>query len=230
MQAVSPGRAIWPSCAGDRPAPRDRAPARRRVGVTRLIARDTTGRWLPVPPCASCPASHADRIPDAALAIPRAAPVQITSESVQIYRRDDGAERVCVAPERSQQAPSRPRPARHRAGGHRLPMTAGSAAKVPAGADLCRRPKASCPRSLTTTRIRPNALADVRRRGWKGVDGVRCAAGVASVMSASSARHRRCHRSRRDLGVRSRSRRIGDAPARVGRRPGCRCRGPAGDA
>ncbi|HNP57339.1 MAG TPA: IclR family transcriptional regulator [Gordonia sp. (in: high G+C Gram-positive bacteria)] len=135
----------------------------------RLIARDTTGRWLPGPALRELSGSHADRIPDAALAIlPRLR--EITGESVQIYRRD-GAERVCVA---ALEPPSGLRdtvPV-----GSRLPMTAGSAAKVL----LAWAPEGVRAPLLDNSVFAERTLADVRRRGWAQSVAER-AAGVASV-------------------------------------------------
>ncbi|MFT4201482.1 IclR family transcriptional regulator [Gordonia sp. (in: high G+C Gram-positive bacteria)] len=135
----------------------------------RLITRDTTGRWIPGPALRELSGSHVDRIPDAALAIlPRLR--EITGESVQIYRRD-GAERVCVA---ALEPPSGLRdtvPV-----GSRLPMTAGSAAKVL----LAWAPDGVRAALLDDSVFAERTLADVRKKGWAQSVAER-AAGVASV-------------------------------------------------
>lgn len=134
-----------------------------------LIARDTAGRWLPGPALRELAGPHADEIPDAALAIlPRLH--EITGESVQIYRRD-GAERLCVA---AVEPPSGLRdtvPV-----GSRLPMTAGSAAKVL----LAWAPDGVRAPLLDNSVFAERTLADVRKKGWAQSIAER-AAGVASV-------------------------------------------------
>jgi len=135
----------------------------------RLVARDSTGRWVPGPALRELSGSHVDRIPDAALSIlPRLR--EITGESVQIYRRD-GAERICVA---TLEPPSGLRdtvPV-----GTRLPMTAGSAAKVL----LAWAPEGVRTTLLDESVFAERTLADVRRKGWAQSVAER-AAGVASV-------------------------------------------------
>ncbi len=135
----------------------------------RLVARDTTGRWLPGPALRELSGSHADQIPDAALTIlPRLR--ELTGESVQVYRRD-GTERICVA---ALEPPSGLRdtvPV-----GSRLPMTAGSAAKVL----LAWAPDGVRTPLLDDSVFAERSLADVRKRGWAQSVAER-AAGVASV-------------------------------------------------
>ncbi|MFT3900511.1 MAG: IclR family transcriptional regulator [Gordonia sp. (in: high G+C Gram-positive bacteria)] len=135
----------------------------------RLITRDTTGRWIPGPALRELSGSHVDRIPDAALTIlPKLR--EITGESVQVYRRD-GAERLCVA---ALEPPSGLRdtvPV-----GSRLPMTAGSAAKVL----LAWAPDAVRAALLDDSVFAERTLADVRKKGWAQSVAER-ATGVASV-------------------------------------------------
>ncbi|WP_438947187.1 IclR family transcriptional regulator [Tsukamurella asaccharolytica] len=128
-----------------------------------LLTRDGDGLWRPGNTLRELAASTADALVDtAALVLPRLR--EITGESVQLYRRE-GDHRVCVA---AAEPPSGLRdtvPV-----GSRLPMTAGSGAKVLAAwAD----PRAD---SSFTDR----ALAEVRKRGWAQSAGER-ESGVASV-------------------------------------------------
>lgn len=128
-----------------------------------LLTRDGDGLWRPGSALRELAASTADALVDtAAMVLPRLR--EITGESVQLYRRE-GDHRVCVA---AAEPPSGLRdtvPV-----GSRLPMTAGSGAKVLAAwAD----PRAD---SFFSDR----ALADVRKRGWAQSAGER-ESGVASV-------------------------------------------------
>ena len=128
-----------------------------------LLTRDGDGLWRPGGALRELAASTADALVDtAAMVLPRLR--EITGESVQLYRRE-GDHRVCVA---AAEPPSGLRdtvPV-----GSRLPMTAGSGAKVLAAwAD----PQAD---SFFSDR----ALADVRKRGWAQSAGER-ESGVASV-------------------------------------------------
>ena len=127
-----------------------RGRGRRRDGTIGDVLRARRGRGRKGGPSAGKRGEDAD--------------AEITGESVQLYRRE-GDHRVCVA---AAEPPSGLRdtvPV-----GSRLPMTAGSGAKVLAAwAD----PRAD---SFFSDR----ALADVRKRGWAQSAGER-AAGVASV-------------------------------------------------
>ena len=128
-----------------------------------LLTRDGDGLWRPGGALRELAASTADALVDtAAMVLPRLR--EITGESVQLYRRE-GDHRVCVD---AAEPPSGLRdtvPV-----GSRLPMTAGSGAKVLAAwAD----PRAD---SFFSDR----ALADVRKRGWAQSAGER-ESGVASV-------------------------------------------------
>jgi DNA-binding IclR family transcriptional regulator len=137
--------------------------------VHRLLGRDTDGRW-----CLG-PALHelAGRADDPLLAasasvLPRLR--EITGESVQLYRRE-GTSRVCVV---ALEPPSGLRdtvPV-----GARLPMTAGSGAKVllAFGDDITQRAL------LPTAAFTERALAEVRKRGWAQSAAER-EPGVASV-------------------------------------------------
>ncbi len=123
--------------------------------VHRLLARVGDGRWQIGPAVAEL-AAHVDDPLQAAgqMVLPRLR--EITGESVQLYRRE-GTSRVCVA------ALEPPAGLRDTVPvGARLPMTAGSGAKVLlAYADLATQ-QAVLPEAKFTDRM----LAEVRRRGW----------------------------------------------------------------
>ncbi|MFH5228429.1 IclR family transcriptional regulator [Antrihabitans spumae] len=137
--------------------------------VHRLLTRDADGSWRPGPALSELAASANDTLVEAAGSVlPRLR--EITGESVQLYRRD-GSVRVCVA---SVEPPTGLRDTV--LVGARLPMTAGSGAKVLlAWAD-----------SATQRTLVPDAsfsdrtLLEVRRRGWAQSAGER-EPGVASV-------------------------------------------------
>lgn len=137
--------------------------------VHRLLARDNSGMWRPGPALAELAAGASDPLQDAAsLILPRLR--EITGESVQLYLRDGNA-RVCVA---AMEPPSGLRDTVPI--GARLPLTAGSAAKVLvawADADVQRT-------VLSDAVFGERALAEVRKRGWAQSAAER-AAGVASV-------------------------------------------------
>lgn len=135
----------------------------------RLLARDGAGRWRLGPALRELSASVSDPLLTASAAVlPRLR--QITGESVQVYRRE-GSTRVCIA------ALEPPAGLRDTVPvGARLPMTAGSAAKVLlAHSDPATR-QSVLPEAVFTER----ALAEVRRRGWAQSVAER-EAGVASV-------------------------------------------------
>lgn len=137
--------------------------------VHRLVVRDESGAWRPGPALAEL-ASHAgDALTTAAAVIlPRLR--EITGESVQLYRRD-GTMRVCIA---SVEPPTGLRdtvPV-----GARLPMTAGSGAKVL----LAWTDPATQRALLGEAAFTERALAEIRRRGWAQSAGER-EPGVASV-------------------------------------------------
>ncbi|OZD09176.1 IclR family transcriptional regulator [Rhodococcus sp. 06-235-1A] len=135
----------------------------------RLLVRDADGLWHTGPGLGELAATASDSLLDAAASVlPRLR--EITGESVQIYRRE-GTVRVCVA---SMEPPTGLRDTV--LVGARLPMTAGSGAKVLlAWAD-----------SQTQRIVLPDAefgervLLEVRRRGWAQSAGER-EPGVASV-------------------------------------------------
>jgi DNA-binding IclR family transcriptional regulator len=137
--------------------------------VHRLLARDGDGRWR-LGPAISELAAHADDplLAASAAALPRLR--EITGESVQLYRRD-GSWRVCIA------ALEPPAGLRDTVPvGARLPMTAGSGAKVLLAYSDTATQQAVLPDAKFTGR----ALAEVRRRGWAQSAAER-EPGVASV-------------------------------------------------
>jgi DNA-binding IclR family transcriptional regulator len=121
----------------------------------RLLARDGQGRWRLGPAVSELAEQVNDPLPAAAAAVlPRLR--EITGESVQLYRRE-GTWRICVA---AMEPPAGLRdtvPV-----GARLPMTAGSGAKVLLAYADAATQQAVLPTALFTDRT----LADVRRRGW----------------------------------------------------------------
>jgi DNA-binding IclR family transcriptional regulator len=123
--------------------------------VHRLLARDDEGRWR-LGPGVSELAAHVN---DPLLAAGAAVLPQLretTGESVQLYRRE-GSSRVCVA------ALEPPAGLRDTVPvGARLPMTAGSGAKVL----LAHSDAATQKAVLATAKFTDRALAEVRRRGW----------------------------------------------------------------
>ncbi|NMN94393.1 IclR family transcriptional regulator [Antrihabitans stalactiti] len=137
--------------------------------VHRLLARDADGLWRPGPALSELAASANDTLVDAAGAVlPRLR--EITGESVQLYRRE-GSIRVCVA---SMEPPTGLRDTV--LVGARLPMTAGSGAKVLlAWADT-----ATQRMILPETTFSERTLLEIRRRGWAQSAGER-EPGVASV-------------------------------------------------
>ena len=123
--------------------------------VHRLLRRGSDGRWSPGAALAELAGGATDPLLDAASAVlPRLR--DITGESVQLYRRD-GMHRICVL---AAEPPSGLRdtvPV-----GARLPMTAGSGAKV-----LAAWADPATQRSLLVDAVfGERALLEVRRRGW----------------------------------------------------------------
>jgi len=137
--------------------------------IHRMLARDENGLWRPGPALSELASTAQDPILDAASAVlPRLR--EITGESVQLYRLD-GHSRVAVVALEPTSGLRDTVPV-----GARLPLTAGSAAKVLlawADPDLQRS-------VLSEAVFGERALSEVRRRGWAQSAGER-AAGVASV-------------------------------------------------
>jgi DNA-binding IclR family transcriptional regulator len=121
----------------------------------RLLARDSAGRWRLGPAISELAAQVNDPLLAAGTAVlPRLR--EITGESVQLYRRE-GTSRICVA------ALEPPAGLRDTVPvGARLPMTAGSGAKVLLAFSDSTIQQAVLPSAKFTERT----LAEVRRRGW----------------------------------------------------------------
>lgn len=123
--------------------------------VHRLLARDDEGRWR-LGPAVTELAAHVN---DPLLAASASVLPQLretTGESVQLYRRE-GTDRVCVAALEPAAGLRDTVPV-----GARLPMTAGSGAKVLLAHSDAATQKAVLPAAKFTERT----LAEVRRRGW----------------------------------------------------------------
>lgn len=121
----------------------------------RLVARDDDGRWCLGPAVSEL----ATRVHDPLLAAGAAVLPELretTGESVQLYRRE-GASRVCVAALEPAAGLRDTVPV-----GTRLPMTAGSGAKVLLAHSDAATQKSILPMAKFTDRT----LAEVRRRGW----------------------------------------------------------------
>lgn len=123
--------------------------------VHRLLARDDIGRWQLGPALTELAAQTGDPL----LAASTAALAQlreVTGESVQLYRRE-GIVRVCIC------ALEPPAGLRDTVPvGTRLPLTAGSAARVL----LAYSDTATQLALLPTAKFTDRALTEVRRRGW----------------------------------------------------------------
>lgn len=134
-----------------------------------LLTRDLQGRWLPGPLLAVLAAGAADPLVQAAEEIlPRLR--DRTGESVQLYRAD-GMSRICVATAEPASGLRDTVPL-----GARLPLTAGSGAKVL----LAHSDPVTIRTVLPDAHFTERALMDVRRRGWAQSVAER-EAGVASV-------------------------------------------------
>lgn len=120
-----------------------------------LLARDGQGRWHPGPTLAVLASAAPDPlITAAAEVLPRLR--DRTGESVQVYRQD-GMNRVCIAVSERAAGLRDTVPL-----GARLPMTAGSGAKVLASwADPVVQRAV-----IADGHITERMLAEVRRRGW----------------------------------------------------------------
>lgn len=168
--------------------------------VHRLLARDDDGRWQ-LGPALTELAAHVD---DPLLAAGAAVLPQLretTGESVQLYRRE-GTSRVCVAALEPSAGLRDTVPV-----GARLPMTAGSGAKVL----LAHSDVATQNAVLPTAKFTDRTLAEVRRRGWAQSVAER-EPGVASVSAPV--------RDGRGVVVAAVS--VSGPIDRIGRRPGAR--------
>jgi DNA-binding IclR family transcriptional regulator len=134
-----------------------------------LLHRGSDGRWRPGPTLTELAACGVDPLLEAAGAVlPRLR--DITGESVQLYRRD-GVHRICVATAEPASGLRDTVPV-----GSRLPMTAGSGAKV-----LAAWAEPVIQRAvLAEATFGERVLVDVRRRGWAQSVAER-ESGVASV-------------------------------------------------
>jgi DNA-binding IclR family transcriptional regulator len=123
--------------------------------VHRLLARDDEGRWRLGPAVTELAAQVNDPLLTASSAV---LPLlrETTGESVQLYRRE-GTARVCVAALEPAAGLRDTVPV-----GARLPMTAGSGAKVL----LAHSDAATQKTVLATAKFTERTLAEVRRRGW----------------------------------------------------------------
>lgn len=121
----------------------------------RLLARDDEGRWLLGPAVTELAAHVNDPLLAASAGV---LPLlrETTGESVQLYRRE-GTTRVCVAALEPAAGLRDTVPV-----GARLPMTAGSGAKVL----LAHSDAATQKAVLPTAKFTERTLAEVRRRGW----------------------------------------------------------------
>lgn len=135
----------------------------------RLLARDTDGRWRLGPAVTELAGQVNDPLLAACAAVlPRLR--EITGESVQLYRRE-GTSRICI------HALEPPAGLRDTVPvGSRMPMTAGSGAKVLLAFSDAATQQAVLPSAKFTERT----LAEVRKRGWAQSAGER-EPGVASV-------------------------------------------------
>ena len=134
-----------------------------------LLHRGADGRWRPGPTLAELAAGGVDPLLEAAGAVlPRLR--DITGESVQLYRRD-GIQRICIAAAEPSSGLRDTVPV-----GTRMPMTAGSGAKVLAAWAEPAVQRAVLAEATFSDRV----LVDVRRRGWAQSVAER-ESGVASV-------------------------------------------------
>ena len=123
--------------------------------VHRLLARDNAGHWRLGPALSELSAGVADPLLAAGAAVLPGLR-EVTGESVQLYRRE-GTIRVCVV------ALEPPAGLRDTVPvGARLPMTAGSGARVLLAYSDPATQQAVLPSAAFTERT----LAEVRRRGW----------------------------------------------------------------
>lgn len=137
--------------------------------VHRLLRRGPDGRWHPGEALTELATGSGDPLLEAAAAIlPRLR--DITGESVQLYRRE-GMQRVCVATAEPPAGLRDTVPV-----GSRLPMTAGSGAKI-----LTAWADPALQRTVVSNAVFDDrVLSETRRRGWAQSTAER-EAGVASV-------------------------------------------------
>ncbi len=123
--------------------------------VHRLLSRGSDGRWRPGPALRELGEGALDPLLDAAaMVLPRLR--DVTGESVQLYRRD-GMIRICVAAAEPHSGLRDTVPV-----GARLPMTAGSGAKILAAWVDPVAQRAILDEAIFDERT----LMEVRRRGW----------------------------------------------------------------
>lgn len=168
--------------------------------VHRLLGRDEDGRWR-LGPAVTELAGHVNDplLAAGAAVLPRLR--ETTGESVQLYRRE-GTMRVCVAALEPAAGLRDTVPV-----GARLPMTAGSAAKVL----LAHSDAATQQVVLPDAKFSSRTLADVRRRGWAQSVAER-EPGVASVSAPV----------RDSRGIVTAAISVSGPIDRMGRRPGAR--------
>jgi DNA-binding IclR family transcriptional regulator len=168
-----------------------------------LLTRDSNGRWCPGPTLAVLAAGAPDPLVSASAdVLPRLR--DRTGESVQVYR-PDGLSRICIAVAEPMSGLRDTVPL-----GSRLPMNAGSGAKVlTAWAD-----PATQRAVLAEAAFSERTLAEVRRRGWAQSVAER-EAGVASVSAPV--------RDPKGLVIAAVS--VSGPVERIGRRPGARWAG-----
>lgn len=168
-----------------------------------LLSRDANGRWCPGPMLAVLAAGAPDPlIAASADVLPRLR--DRTGESVQVYR-PDGLSRICIA---VAEPPSGLRDTVQL--GSRLPMNAGSGAKV-----LTAWADPSTQRAvLAESAFSERTLAEVRRRGWAQSVAER-EPGVASVSAPV----------RNPKGAVIAAVSVSGPVERIGRRPGARWAG-----
>jgi DNA-binding IclR family transcriptional regulator len=168
--------------------------------VHRLLARDAEGRWRLGPALTELAGRvHDPLLPAGAAVLPRLR--EITGESVQLYRRE-GLFRICIAALEPLSGLRDTVPV-----GTRLPMSAGSGAKVL----LAYSDTATQQAVLPTAKFTDRALAEVRKRGWAQSAAER-EPGVASVSAPVRDGH----------GVVIAAVSVSGPIDRMGRRPGAR--------
>ncbi|ETW25748.1 IclR family transcriptional regulator [Mycobacterium gastri] len=168
--------------------------------VHRLLGRDEEGRWRLGPAVSELAAQVNDSLLAASNPVlPKLR--ETTGESVQLYRRE-GTTRVCVAALEPVAGLRDTVPV-----GARLPMTAGSGAKVLLAHSDAATQQAVLPHAKFSERV----LAEVRRRGWAQSVAER-EPGVASVSAPV----------RNNRGVVVAAISVSGPIDRMGRRPGAR--------